>query len=82
MSFVCTPTLPFLLDGGVFHLDVGKPPLLFCGRNERDERGILVVAGLEMVGDEVADGGAGALQLGFLGKVDNEHVELFFSGDV
>ena len=52
----------------------------FGGRDERDEGGVLLVAGLEMVGDEVADGGAGALQLGFVGQVDDQHVELFVVG--
>ena len=58
-------------DGGVFHLDVGEAPLVFRGRDERDEGGFLFVAGLEMVGDEIADGGAGAFQFGFIREVDD-----------
>ena len=70
----------FLFDGGVFHLDVGEPPLRFRRRDERDECGVLFVAGLEMVGDEVADGGAGALQFGFVGQMDDQDIELLVVG--
>ena len=48
----------------------------FSGRDEGDERGILVVAGPEMVGDKVTDGGPGTLQLRFGRQMDDEHVEL------
>jgi hypothetical protein len=63
-----------LLDGDVFHFDVGKTPLLFRGRHERNEGGLLAVLGFEMIGDEIADGGAGTLQFGFRRQMDNNYV--------
>ena len=67
-------------DGGILHLDEGEAPLAFGGGDERHEGGVFAVALLEVVGDEVADGGAGALQLGIAGQVDDQHVELFILG--
>ncbi len=67
-------------DGGVFHFDVGEPPRRFRRRDERHEGGILFVAGLEVVGHEVADGGAGPFQFGLIGEVDNQNVELLLFG--
>ena len=34
----------------------------------------------KVVGDEVSDGRAGALQFGFVGEVDDKHVKLFVIG--
>ena len=52
------------------------------GETKATSAASLLVARLEMVGDEIADGGAGALQFGFVGQVDDQHVELSSSGDV
>ncbi len=54
------------LDGGILHLDVGEPPLPFGGRDERDEGSVFFVAGLEMVGNEITNSSARALQLRLL----------------
>ena len=54
--------------------------MLFGRRDERDEGGVFFVSGLEMVGDEVPDGSAAALQFGFVRQPDNQNVEFFVVG--
>lgn len=70
----------FLLDSRILHLDVGEAPLPFRGRNERDEGSVFLLTLLQVVGHEIADAGSGALQLGFLGEVNDENVEFFVIG--
>jgi len=51
-----------VLNGSVFHLHVGEAPLLFGRRDEGDEGSVLFIAHFEMVGDEIPNGGASALE--------------------
>ena len=65
-----------LLDRGILHLHIGEAPLLFGRRNERHQRGVLLVALLEMVGHEIAGGGARPLQLRISGQMDDQNIKL------
>ena len=68
------------LDGGIFHFDIGKPPLFLGWRHKCDESGILFVPRLEVVSHEVADGGSGALQFVFPGQVNDQNVQFLIVG--
>jgi len=65
------------LDGGVFHRDVRKTPLLFAARYESDQC-CLLVAPRQLVGYEVANGRPGAFQLRVARQMNNKHVEFVF----
>ena len=67
-------------DSSVFHFDVRESPAFFGRRKEGDKSGVFAVALLQMIGNEIADGRAGAFQLGFFREMDNENVELFSFG--
>ena len=65
------------LDSRVLHADIRKAPTAFRGGDEGNERRVFLIPLLEVIGNEVADGGARALQLGIRGQMHNEHVERF-----
>lgn len=61
--------------GLVFHADIREAPRLRVGRDEGDEASFFVaLIALELVGNEVTQGGAGALQLVRFSEMDDEHI--------
>ena len=65
---------------GVFHLDVGEPPCVLRRRYERNQCRVLFIPFLEVIGNEITDGGTRPFQLGFGGQVNDQHIQRFFTG--